>query len=253
MKEDLLDRIGIATPCHISWDSMSGTDRARFCSQCELHVYDISQLSRKEAIALIASTQGRICGRIHRRADGTVLTRDCPVGLRALRRRVARVAGAALAAALSFLSTAAAQSRSQDKDSCKRIPAISVEKKGAQGQQGTVRGAVMDSIGAAVRGAKLRLVNERTKEKLAAESTATGEFVFPDLSKGKYILEIESPGFMSFRLKNLLVESGEELRLTATLQLSGEMTMGIIVTSDPLESLPGTTIITSDMIRRFPH
>src|SRR6266550_6849043 len=104
MKEDLLDRIRIASPCNVSWESMSGTERARFCSQCKLNVYDISQLSRQEAIALIAGTQGRICGRIHRRADGTMLTRDCPVGLRALRRRVTRVAGASLAAVLSLFS-----------------------------------------------------------------------------------------------------------------------------------------------------
>jgi hypothetical protein len=40
--------------------------------------------------------------RFYRRADGTVITRDCPVGLRALRRRLARVL-ATMAAMLTFV------------------------------------------------------------------------------------------------------------------------------------------------------
>src|SRR5262245_5564716 len=104
MNENVLDRIRVASPCDVRWESMSGTERARFCSECRLHVYDFSQLTRKEAIDLVTKTEGRICGRLHRRADGTILTRDCPVGLRALRRRVARIAGASLAALLGLFS-----------------------------------------------------------------------------------------------------------------------------------------------------
>ena len=63
---------------------MSGDDRVRFCDLCNLHVYDISRLSRKEAEALITKTEGRICARVYRRTDGTVITKDCPVGLRAM-------------------------------------------------------------------------------------------------------------------------------------------------------------------------
>jgi hypothetical protein len=35
-----------------------------------------------EAERLVVEKEGRLCVRFHRRADGTVLTRDCPVGLR---------------------------------------------------------------------------------------------------------------------------------------------------------------------------
>jgi hypothetical protein len=42
--------------------------------------------------------------RFYRRADGTILTRNCPVGLSAVRRRVARVAGSALSAVVAFLA-----------------------------------------------------------------------------------------------------------------------------------------------------
>jgi len=99
-----LDRIQVASPCHVSWDEMQGDDRVRFCGQCKLHVYDLSELSRSEAEALIQSREGRTCVRFFRRWDGTVLTRDCPVGLRGVRQRLAR-AVAALAGLLLTLAT----------------------------------------------------------------------------------------------------------------------------------------------------
>src|SRR6267378_5000201 len=85
-----LDRLRIATPCPISWEQMTGDNRVRFCDHCKLNVYNISELSRLEAESLIASTEGRLCARLFRRADGTVLTKDCPVGLRALRMRISK-------------------------------------------------------------------------------------------------------------------------------------------------------------------
>jgi hypothetical protein len=99
-----LDNVKIAAPCSADWDLMIGTDRMRFCQQCQLNVYNLSGMSRKEAEDLIAKSQGRVCVRFYRRADGTILTQNCPVGLRALKRRVSRAASAIFSAALSFLA-----------------------------------------------------------------------------------------------------------------------------------------------------
>src|SRR5688572_18299741 len=84
----LLDSIQIASPCTASWEAMTGDDRSRFCSECRLSVYNIAAMTREEAEALIVEKEGRLCARIYRRADGTVLTRDCPVGLRAVRAKM---------------------------------------------------------------------------------------------------------------------------------------------------------------------
>lgn len=81
----MLESIRIASPCHADWDSMSGNDQVRFCSDCRLNVYNLSAMTQAEAESLVLRTEGRLCARFYRRADGTVLTRDCPVGLRALR------------------------------------------------------------------------------------------------------------------------------------------------------------------------
>jgi hypothetical protein len=83
---DLLSSLEVASPCRASWEAMSGDDRVRFCDQCAKKVYNLSGMSRREAEALIRESEGRLCVRFYRRRDGTVLTDNCPVGLRAARR-----------------------------------------------------------------------------------------------------------------------------------------------------------------------
>ena len=101
-----LDHIKIAAPCSADWDQMFSFEdkRVRFCSQCNLNVYNLSDMSRQEAEALINKTEGRLCVRFYRKADGSILTQNCPVGLRAIKRRVAWVAQVVLGMALSFAS-----------------------------------------------------------------------------------------------------------------------------------------------------
>ncbi len=97
-----LDDIRVASPCNASWDGMEGDARVRNCALCRKHVYDLSGMTRVEAEGLVRGREGRVCVRFFRRADGTVLTADCPVGLRALRRRMALL-GTALAASLAVV------------------------------------------------------------------------------------------------------------------------------------------------------
>ncbi len=99
-----LDHVKVASPCPADWDAMIGNERVRFCGQCQLNVYNLSGMSKREAEALVTNTEGRLCVRYFSRADGTILTKNCPVGLRALKRRVSRVARATMSAVLGFLS-----------------------------------------------------------------------------------------------------------------------------------------------------
>lgn len=101
----MLDNLRIASPCTASWDEMKGDDRVRFCGHCQKNVFNLSAMSRDEAEALIIATQSKICVRMYRRADGTVLTEDCPEGVKKKRRKrlaAAIVGGAAVAAATAF-------------------------------------------------------------------------------------------------------------------------------------------------------
>ena len=88
----------IASPCSQKWESMSGTEQVRHCGACNKNVFNFKEMSDAQISKLMMETQGRVCARLYQRKDGTVLTKDCPVGLAALRRRL--VAGAMTAGAM---------------------------------------------------------------------------------------------------------------------------------------------------------
>ena len=99
----VLDAVRIATPCSESWDRMIGDERVRNCASCKLDVYNLSAMTRAEAEGLLAARTGRMCARYYRRADGTILTADCPVGVRRRRRQVLAIAAVGGAASLAAL------------------------------------------------------------------------------------------------------------------------------------------------------
>lgn len=251
--DDSIDRMRIASPCHVGWERMNGDERVRFCEQCSLHVYDISALTRTEVASLIEKTEGRICARLHRRADGTVLTRDCPVGLRAFRRRISKSAGAALAALLSLASGAFGQTKSQEDKTCERIVELQLKKSAVKETEATLTGVVMDVNGAVIAGAKLALINERTKKALTTTATDEGEFKFTNLAAGKYTLDILAQGFKRYQKKHLVLGPHELLTATATLLVYGDVvTVGILVDMPEIESSNGTMIIRGEALRRLP-
>ena len=101
----VLNDLKIASPCPAAWADMDGDDRARFCGSCSKHVYNVSNLTAAEAVSLVEQAEGRTCVRLYRRKDGTVLTADCPVGLRhAVRRRLVRLAMAGVILCLTIRS-----------------------------------------------------------------------------------------------------------------------------------------------------
>lgn len=99
----VLDNIRVASPCNADWSQMSGDDRVRACGQCNKRVYNLSEMTRDEAQALLISLEGKLCARYFRRADGTILTKDCAVGVQR-RRRIRWIA----AGAAALLGTGAA-------------------------------------------------------------------------------------------------------------------------------------------------
>jgi hypothetical protein len=91
-----LEQIRIASPCTAAWDDMDGDDRTRTCKQCELSVHNISDMSQDEAESFLTAATGRVCVRMYKRPDGTILTQDCPVGLRAVRVRLGQMLASAV-------------------------------------------------------------------------------------------------------------------------------------------------------------
>jgi hypothetical protein len=98
-----LDNISVASPCSQDWNAMMGSEQKRYCGECKLNVYNLSGMSRNEAENLILNSEGRLCVRFYKRADGTILTKDCPVGWRAVKRRISRTATAAFSLIIGLL------------------------------------------------------------------------------------------------------------------------------------------------------
>jgi hypothetical protein len=173
----------IASPCFAKWDEMQGDDRSRYCSHCNLTVYNFSAMTSAEVEELISAKAGRICARLYRRSDGTILTQDCPVGFRAKVRRVSRVAGAALSGAMSVLAAA------------QETPNKSTHSVQLQAEQFGMQLKITDSSGAVISRARITLTNLASEESLSTVPDNGGRAEFLSLKKGDYKLAVQCDGF----------------------------------------------------------
>lgn len=57
--------LSIPQPCHERWDTMTPSEKGRFCASCQKQVVDFSGLSDREVIQLIEQTSESICGQLH--------------------------------------------------------------------------------------------------------------------------------------------------------------------------------------------
>lgn len=246
-----LDNIGIASPCSIPWESMAGDERSRFCGSCNLNVYDFSGLSADQIRSLLIEKEGRICARLRRRADGKIITKDCPKGLRALRLRSARYAGTALAAVLSFFSIGLSQSGKKEKlnDRSK------ISRKSQAAAEAKISGVVTDTHGAVVPGIPIKLIaaDKTVRKEISDESGAYG---FDPVSPGEYTLIFEAGNwFKKTWIKNLIINANESLDITTELKPHGETVMLGIVGNNSGTNMASTGLtytITREMLDSLP-
>jgi len=98
-----LNNLKVASPCSQDWNAMIGNDRTRYCGECKLNVFNLSGMSRAEAENLIMNAEGRLCVRFYKRADGSVITQDCPVGWARVRQRTRAYVTAVASLIFTFL------------------------------------------------------------------------------------------------------------------------------------------------------
>ena len=99
-----LNNIKIASPCSADWNKMYGSNRQRFCQQCNQNVYNLSDMTKDEAESFLVNSEGRVCVKFYRRKDGTVLTQNCPVGWQAVKKRISRATTAIFSMIVGILS-----------------------------------------------------------------------------------------------------------------------------------------------------
>jgi hypothetical protein len=103
----------------------------------------------------------------------------------------------------------------------------------AQATTGAIEGTVVDSSGAAVRGATVKVVSSGTNLTITAETTPQGSYQVPNLPIGAYTVTISSAGFKTESHTAILVEGNRTTTVDAKLEVGAAATT-VEVTATPL-------------------
>jgi hypothetical protein len=236
-RANLLDQINVASPCSADWDSMIGNEQARFCQHCSLFVHDLSNITRKDAVKLVASSKGKLCVRYYRHQDGVVHTSTHAQPLTQIKRRLSRIAAGAFTATLSLASSVAAQSA---QSISRNVPSVIeaarakdiIRQNNLDGQTATLVGTVFDLTKAVIAEAEITLINEKTGQEQSIKSADDGTFRFQTVEAGNYKLKIEAPGFVSYQREKIALRPGAEERLDATLDVGSVMGGAVMIVAD---------------------
>src|SRR5467141_3999065 len=125
----------------------------------------------------------------------------------------------------------------------------------AQKTSGTITGTVTDPSGAAVPGATVDVVNERTGAARQAVTNEEGSYSFPELDEGSYRLTVNKGGFKKLALKNVELHVADVTNLNLKLEV-GAATETVMVESSPVTINTSTgdvsNIMVAEQIRELP-
>jgi hypothetical protein len=214
----MLERVQIASPCTADWELMAGDDRVRFCAHCSKRVYNLSAMTRRDVEQLLTATNARICTRFYRRLDGTILTEDCPMGLRAKAARLKRRVSLVFSGWLGLAGATFAQLPNEPK------PLVQID------SRPVVAGVVKDQAGAVIGSADVVLLDPKTGKSVQVRSNDRGEFRIISPGSGSYTVKASRPGFEIFSKDITLKDKGD---VTLEIMLLIAAMMGVIVTVEP--------------------
>jgi hypothetical protein len=83
----------------------------------------------------------------------------------------------------------------------------------AQSSSGTISGRVVDSSGASVAGAEVRVINQVDNNTRTFTTSATGDFVFPNLEPATYAVSVKAAGFKQYEKKDISLNASDRLAI----------------------------------------
>ncbi|HEY0457930.1 MAG TPA: ankyrin repeat domain-containing protein [Pyrinomonadaceae bacterium] len=219
-KRSLIDSIEVKSPCSADWNAMTGSERVRFCSHCNLSVNNISTLTRKQAMRLVRESRGRICVRyIKNPVDNSPVFAE---RLYQITRR-AGIAAGVLSASLTLSTLAYAQSEpvstGKDSPTTQVSQPVNSDKNltGASGEA-IISGTVTDPNGALVPSMPVVLLNEKTNEQRPVKTNEEGFYEFKALEDGTYKLHFEGIiGLATKEIEAISVAGGANVQQDVTL------------------------------------
>ena len=112
---------------------------------------------------------------------------------------------------------------------------------------GTLRGTVLDPLGAAISNAKVVLIQQGNEVKVTS-TDQDGVFVFSPVDAGRYSIRVEAPGFQNKDSSSLFLSAGATLSVSLSLQI-GSLPQQIVVSAtgtEVLESQVGASVSVID-------
>lgn len=181
---------------------MQGDERVRLCAECGRNVYDFSEMKQREIETLLNDPERRICAAIYRRRDGTIITADCPVGLRERAARVRRRLAIAFSGFATLASAFAQSTKAPDKSGQIESAARAV-----------LTATVKDPIGAVIPKAAVTILNEKTGAEISLKTGDYGQFRLDTLPEGTYTVTVVVLGFQKFTKKDVAVRMSRQTTL----------------------------------------
>lgn len=251
MKQFDINSINVAKPCSELWEDMKGDHRMRKCSSCRLNVHNLSAMNASEIEALLKSPHVGTCIRLYRRADGTLITKDCPKGLRAYRKRAARFVATAFASILSLASFSYAQ-RAENPRTSDRSSASIVR----QDTDLKVEGTVTDPSGAVVPGAQITVYPRNSREPVGdVKSDSEGNYSFKVQKAGLFRLEVRAAGFKTAIVENVRIKASTDKPVNVLLDPSESTVVVGLFWAEPSIDVRSSTVtrsIPAEQIQRIP-
>src|SRR6202140_2220836 len=125
----------------------------------------------------------------------------------------------------------------------------------SQGSTGRILGGGTDQSGGNVAGATVTITDVQRGVPRNLVSDSDGEYSAPDLLPGTYTVRVELKGFKTFERKNILLETGKDVRVDAVLT-AGSMTETVTITEEvPMVDTTSTTLggtISNEVINELP-
>ncbi|MGA7441909.1 MAG: carboxypeptidase regulatory-like domain-containing protein, partial [Candidatus Sulfotelmatobacter sp.] len=112
----------------------------------------------------------------------------------------------------------------------------------AQGTGGRILGRVADPTGAVLGAVKVKAINEATGVARDAQTSDSGDYVFPDLPVGSYTLNFELAGFKKGVHKSIALDVNQVITLNMTMQLGTAQEVVDVTSEAPLVDTTSTQL-----------
>src|SRR5579884_1449214 len=116
---------------------------------------------------------------------------------------------------------------------------------------GAIEGAITDPTGAAIPGATVKLTNENTGVVSTTTTNPAGQYLFDNLTIGKYQIDVNQAGFKAYSVKDIRVDANARVRRDVALTVGAvQENVTVEAAASPVQTAEGTvsSLITTEQI-----